>query len=78
MNSTLAYLESLAIGGGSSSEVQPEVAEAIAKRDRAALIELLGARHNIVCAVFPVDPDRKEEDQEEQEDEPEAPKQRAA
>ncbi|MCE7932215.1 MAG: hypothetical protein DYH17_12675, partial [Xanthomonadales bacterium PRO6] len=60
--------------------VAPELADALARRDRAALERLLGARHNLVCAVFPVDPDRgDEEKQPDQEPQPQdAPQQRAA
>lgn len=91
MNSTLAFLESLGRDeslarapdlavAARAAGVAPELADALARRDREALERLLGARHNLVCAVFPVDPDKGGEEPEPDEDpQPqEGPKQRAA
>lgn len=91
MNSTLAFLESLgrdetlarspdlAIAARAAG-VAPELADALARRDRSALELLLGARHNLVCAVFPVVPGEGEQepkpDEEPQPQDP--PQQRAA
>ncbi len=80
MNTEIAYLESLAIGRPHPNQPSDALLAAIARRDRRALTEMLGARHNLVCAIFPVDPDRQDDDQQQddKDDEKEAPQQRAA
>lgn len=43
-----------------AAELPEELVQALASRDRGALEALLGARTNLVCAVFPVQPDEGE------------------
>ncbi len=82
MNQTLAFLESLGAqaelaGDGpalraaaQAANLSPELVEALASRDRARLEALLGAGSNLVCAVFPVQPDGEEPAEDAPEQEP--------
>lgn len=51
------------------AQIDPELQGAILSRDQSRLEELLGARTNLVCGVFP----GKEDDDDEKEPEPSTP-----
>ncbi|MCB1601565.1 MAG: hypothetical protein R3F18_20630 [Lysobacterales bacterium] len=82
MNKTLAFFEWLgtqpAVAGDDqalatllqSADLPSELREALSRRDRACIESLLGARSNLVCAVFPVQPDGDEPREDEPEQEP--------
>jgi hypothetical protein len=50
-------------------EVDPEIREALLRRDRAALDRLLGARHNVMIALVPAEDDDDKKDDEKDDDE---------
>lgn len=82
MNKTLAFLESLGSNAelaadscglrsaAEAAELPLELVEAVANRDRSRLETLLGASNNLICAVFPVQPDSDQPAEEEPEQEP--------
>lgn len=55
------------------ADVRPEIADALKFGDQEKLVAILGARTNIVCAVFPAkqDEDEKEDEREDDKDEDE-------
>lgn len=57
-----------------AQSLSPAVRAALANRDQSALTTLLGARNNVVCAVFPA---REPEPNDVPVEEPEAPEARA-
>ncbi len=55
------------------ADVRPEIADALKIGDQEKLVALLGARTNIVCAVFPAKQDEDEKDDDKEEDEQDTP-----
>jgi hypothetical protein len=43
-------------------DVDPEIRDALQRRDRAALDRLLGARHNVMIALVPAEDDEPQEE----------------
>ena len=81
MNRTIAFLETLGSradleetaalrAAAENAELSADLIEALASRDRGQIEALLGARTNLVCAVFPVQPDGDQPDQDAPPDEP--------
>lgn len=89
MNKVMAFLERLGTdnqlagadgsalrAAAAAAELPQDLIQAIANRDRLALETLLGARHNLVCAVFPVDPGKQGDEDAPDEQPDEQPQQR--
>ena len=88
MNTAMAFLETLGsdrslasneaelTAAATAAGLSPALIDAIARRDRQQLESLLGARHNLICAVFPVDPGKQGDEEAPDEVPDEQPQQR--
>ncbi|MEO7252031.1 MAG: hypothetical protein ABIW30_05415 [Arenimonas sp.] len=89
MSNVIQFLEKLGRGvGGESAEVYCAAVEqlgvdealrdALLRKDQAALNALLGARHNVMMALVPAEPERDEPERDEPRDDDEVRAQRAS